>query len=1060
MRNRILLALAALSLAAGCVVATAGAGGTDGDTFDLVVAGTTDVHGRLRGWNYESNAPDPARGLSRAASIVDSLRRAAPGRVILIDGGDLLQGNSLSYVAARVAPPGAPHPVIAAMNAMQYDAAAIGNHEFNYGVPFLERTIHQARFPFLAANAYRPDGGQAYTAWTMVTRGEARIGIVGATTPGSMVWDRENLKGRVVIRDIVPELKAAVADVRAAGATVVLVTVHSGLDGPSSYDTVTTRVPSENVAARVAREVPGIDLILYGHSHQEMPDTTINGVLLMQPKNWAASVAVAHLALLRENGTWRVAAKDSRVIQAAGHAESPAVLAATDAAHRATLAYVTAPIGRTPVAWRADSSRVVDTPLIDLILETERKASGADLASTAAFSLDASLDSGAITAARLQALYPYDNTLRAVRISGRQLRDYLEHSARYYRTAPDGTPSVDPSVPGFNFDIVAGADYTLDLSRPVGQRVTRLDFKGRPVAPTDSFTLALNNYRQTGGGGYSMLSGAPVVYDKHEEIRQLLVDEVRRRGTVNPWNYFTRNWHLEPTSAIARLYQQLRREDREDAHAAGTPATAATRPAPRLRVIATNDFHGALEPRPDATGRLRGGAAHLATAIARAREGCISPACEIVLLDGGDEFQGTPASNLAFGRPVVDIFNGLGYAAGAVGNHEFDWGQDTLRARMREAKYALLAANVRYADGRDVSWIRDDTLVTRGAIKVGVIGVATLLTPTTTRASNVADLRFVDPVPIVDSLSRRLRARGADFVVVVAHDGAFCDRDGATNCKGEIIEFARRLREPVDAIVSGHTHSLVDAVVNGIPIVQARSSGTALGVIDLGPEGSRHQVRDVLTDSLAADSVVAAKVQRAVAVVAPIVDRPVAVIASSMVREGTQYPLGNLIADAMRAEGKGDVAVMNNGGIRANLRDGTATYGALFEVQPFANVLYRFTLSGAALRDYLERLVGKKLDVHVSGVVVSYDSTAAPGARIRDVRMADGSTLRPDREYTLVLNDFLAAGGDGLGLGTAARRMEVLPIVDLDAFVAYLRRQPTPVRPPGDARFVVVGAAR
>jgi 5'-nucleotidase len=162
----------------------------------------------------------------------------------------------------------------------------------------------------------------------------------------------------------------------------------------------------------------------------------------------------------------------------------------------------------------------------------------------------------------------------------------------------------------------------------------------------------------------------------------------------------------------------------------------------------------------------------------------------------------------------------------------------------------------------------------------------------------------------------------------------------------------------------------------------------------------------------------------------------------------------------MRAEGTGDVAVMNNGGIRANLREGPATYGSLFEVQPFANVLYRFTLSGAALRAYLEKLVGKKLNVHVSGVVVSYDSTAAPGARIRDVRMADGSTLRPDGEYTLVLNDFLATGGDGLGLGTAARRMEVLPLVDLDAFVAYLRRQPQPVRPPSDARFVVVGAAR
>jgi len=296
-------------------------------------------------------------------------------------------------------------------------------------------------------------------------------------------------------------------------------------------------------------------------------------------------------------------------------------------------------------------------------------------------------------------------------------------------------------------------------------------------------------------------------------------------------------------------------------------------------------------------------------------------------------------------------------------------------------------------------------------------------------------------------------------VVVVAHDGAFCDRDGATNCRGEIVEFARRLREPVDAIVSGHTHSLVDVVVNGIPIVQSRSSGTAFGVIDLGPEGSRHEVRDVLPDSLPADSAIASRVQRATASVASIVNRPVATIVGNLLREGTQYPLGNLIADAMRAEGKGDVAVMNNGGIRANLREGPATYGSLFEVQPFANLLYRYTLSGAALRDYLEKLVGKRINVHVSGVVVTYDTTAAPGTRIRSVRMGDGSMLRPEGEYTLVLNDFLATGGDGLGLGTAARRTEVLPIVDLDALVAYLRGLPQPVRGPTDVRLVGVGAA-
>ena len=1050
------LAAAVLVAVAGCVPPASSPATGGGDSFDLVIAGTTDQHGRLRGWNYESNRPDTARGLARAATIVDSLRAAAPGRVVLIDAGDLLQGNSLTYVAARVAPAGARHPVMAAMTAMRYDAAAIGNHEFNYGVPFLQEAIKQAGFPFLAANAYRVSGGHAFPSWTLVDRGPVRVGIVGATTPGSMVWDRDNLKDRLVVRDIVPEVATAVKDVRAAGADVVVVTMHSGLDGASSYDTVTTGVPSENVAARVAREVPGIDVILFGHSHNELADTLINGVLLMQPKNWATSVAVAHVRMSRAGGRWGAGEKTSRLVQAAGHAEHPAVLAAIDSAHRATVAWVNQPIGRTAVAWRADSARVSDTPIIDFINEVQRAATGADLASTAAFSLDASLDSGAITAARLQALYPYDNTLRAIRITGRQLRDYLEQSARYYTTGADGRVSVNPTVPGFNFDIVSGADYTLDVSRPAGQRVTRLEVKGRPVQPTDTFTMALNNYRQTGGGGYAMLAGAPVVYDKQQEIRQLLVDEVRRKGTIAPADYFTRNWRIEPAAAVTTLFAELRRTNREDAHATGTTAARPPRPATHLRIIGTNDFHGALEPRPDATGKRRGGAAYLATAMKNAAAGCTPPACETIVLDGGDEFQGTPASNLAFGRPVVAIFNRLGYAAGALGNHEFDWGQDTLRARMRDARYAILGANVRYADGRDVPWIRDDTLVTRGALKVGVIGVATTLTPTTTKASNVSDLRFLEPAPVVDSLAKRLRARGADYVVVIAHAGAFCDRDGATTCNGEIVDLARALKEPVDAIVSGHTHSLVDATINGIPVVQARSSGTAIDVVDLTQSGSTHRVLDVVADSLAPDPDVAAIVANAVTTVAPFVNRAVATIAADLQRTGTEYPLGNLIADAMRAGGQGDVAVMNNGGIRANLRAGQATYGSLFEIQPFGNILYRVTVSGSALKQYLEKLVSRRPNVHVSGVTIQYDSTKAPGARIVSAMLSGGRTISDDARYALILNDFLATGGDGLGVTQGALKTEILNTADLDALVAYLREQPQPVRAPAGARIVAV----
>ncbi|PYP77919.1 MAG: hypothetical protein DMD35_13105, partial [Gemmatimonadetes bacterium] len=897
-----------LAVASGCASATIvpSSPRTLSATAELVVAATTDIHGRVRGWNYDQNAPDPAVGLARAATIVDSLRGADPGGVVLVDAGDIIQGNALAFVAARVAPADARHPVIAAMNAMSYDAAAVGNHEFNYGVPFLERTGSQARFPLLAANAKRPDGSSPFRAWTLVERGGVKVGIVGATTPGSMVWDRDNLRGRIVLGDIVPAVRTAVSEARAAGAQVIVVTMHSGLSEPATYDTATTGLPSDNVASHVAREVPGIDLIAYGHSHKEMADTTINGVLLMQAKNWVQSVAIANVRLQRDGGGWRVVSKFSRLVRTAGHAESPAVLAATAPQHDATVAWVTTPIGRTDVSWRADSGRVVDTPLLDFVLEVERRAAHADLASAAGVSLDASIDSGAITAARMQALYPYDNTLRAIRISGRQLRDYLEFSARYYVTDASGTVAVDPRVPGYNFDVVAGADYVLDLSRPQGHRVTRLEVRGRPVAPTDSFTLALTNYRQTGGGSYSMISGAPVVYDKQQEIRQLLSDELRRVGTLRPQDYFTPNWRIEPASVVGQLYVQMHGGG---AGAAATQAAAAPpsrnvqrppRPATRLRIIGTNDFHGALEPRTDSRGVRRGGAAYLAAAIRRARAECVAPECVSLLVDAGDQFQGTLASNLAFGRPVVRLFNQLGYVASALGNHEFDWGQDTMRARMRDAHYPFLGANVRYADGRDVPWIRDDTLIVREGLKVGVIGLASVLTARTTAARNVTGLVFLPPGPIVDSLARRLRARGADYVIVLDHDGAFCDRTGAAACRGEIVGIAQSIHEPIDLIVSGHTHSFVDATIAGVPVVQAYYNGSAIDVVDLGPAGTSHAVRNVLTDSIAADPAVATLVREAVDRVAPIVNRRIATIAESLERDEPQYPLGNLIADAMR----------------------------------------------------------------------------------------------------------------------------------------------------------------
>ncbi|GAC1477027.1 MAG: hypothetical protein NVS1B4_18970 [Gemmatimonadaceae bacterium] len=548
--------------AAGLVSGCAGGIGTQvpRPSTTFVIAATTDVHGRLRGWDYYLNVADSARGLARAATVFDSLRAAHPGRVITVDAGDLLQGNPLAYVAARVASDTL-HPIIAAMNAAAYDAAVVGNHEFNFGLEVLDRSRRQARFPLLGANIDRQDGGAAFPRSHIIERGGVRVGIVGGTTPGAVVWDRDVLSGRVTVGDIIPAVRMAVDDVRARGVDVVVVLLHSGLMEPASYDTVATGVASENVAGRVAREVAGVDVVVYGHSHKEMVDTTIAGTLLVQPRNWAASVAVATLTLAPHRGAgrrWDVIAKRGTTILATGHAESHAILQTTERAHRATVAYALTPLGTTPISWRSDSARIASTPVMQFILETMRGAAGSQLAATAAFSVEASLGPGPITVADVARLYPYDNTLRAVRITGDQLRAYLERSAFYFRDPSAGRDTVlDPAIPGYNFDIVSGVTYTIDISRPLGRRITRLEWNGRPVAAADTFTIALSSYRQTGGGGFSMLRGAPVVYDRQQDIRQLLVDEIRRQRTLIPDAAVRDEWHVEPSEAAGRAYRAM-----------------------------------------------------------------------------------------------------------------------------------------------------------------------------------------------------------------------------------------------------------------------------------------------------------------------------------------------------------------------------------------------------------------------------------------------------------------------------------------------------------------------
>lgn len=481
----------------------------------------------------------------------------------------------------------------------------------------------------------------------------------------------------------------------------------------------------------------------------------------------------------------------------------------------------------------------------------------------------------------------------------------------------------------------------------------------------------------------------------------------------------------------------------------------------RLRVISTNDFHGALDP-VEEHGARRGGADAMAATIARASAGCRPPNCATLLVDAGDLFQGSAPSNLAYGAPVVALYNELGYAAAAIGNHEFDWGMDTLRARMREARFGLLAANVRDLSGRAPSWARDDTILDRGRLRIGIIGVIGPETYHSIMPARVRGLRFDDPAPIIDSLARSLRARGVDAVIVLAHSGAFCDDGGRTACHGEVIDLASRLTEPVNAIVSGHTHSLVDTRVGRVPVVQARSSGRAVAVVDLAiaPTAARDSVlwqavldaRPTGDPPAAADSIVRAADAR----VAGRERRPVARLAAPLVRARGQYPLGNMIADAQRWAGHADVAAVNNGGIRQDLPAGEVTWGALFAVQPFGDVLRRLTVPGRALRAYLATVVAADgaPRSHVSGVTLTFNRSDGE-ARLVSVRLANGQALRDDARYTIVLNGFMATGTEGRILAEAATADETLATDDLGTLVAYLSSRPQPVAAPNDTRITI-----
>ena len=518
------------------------------ERVQITILGTTDLHGNIDRIDYYTNKPDN-RGLAKIATLIKRIRKEQPN-LLLIDSGDTIQGTPLeSFHNRKNNKP--PDPMMLVMNSLNYDAMTVGNHEYNFGLKVLEKARKEAHFPWLSANTYDLATKQPhYKPYIVKEVAGVRIGVLGLTTPGIPNWDNPPNYAGLEFHEPVSEARKWVPILREQEkADVVIIAMHMGLGEDLRTGEVNPgQVPHENEAISIAKEVPGVDVIFMGHTHREVPSLYIDGVLLTQADYWGRHLARADLYLQKTATGWRVYAKSARTIAADDRVEPDAdAVKLAEPYDRETQDWLTRVIGESPQELTARDARFRDTAILDLIQKVQLETGKADVSMVASFNSEARIAKGPVSVRDIAGLYVYENTLVILEVTGQQLKDALEHSAKYFKTYVPGKPAsdlVDEKVPAYNFDIAEGVTYELDISKPIGQRIQNLRFRGQPLAPSKKLRLATNNYRVNGGGGYTMYKDAPVVYRSSEEIRELIIDWVERHQIVptTPNN----NWRIVP----------------------------------------------------------------------------------------------------------------------------------------------------------------------------------------------------------------------------------------------------------------------------------------------------------------------------------------------------------------------------------------------------------------------------------------------------------------------------------------------------------------------------------
>jgi 5''-nucleotidase/2'',3''-cyclic phosphodiesterase and related esterases len=520
------------------------------DTMKLVILETSDLHGSVYPVSYTDQSPRDV-GLGKIGTLIRRERNSC-SNTLLVDDGDLIQGTPLLYHYVKH-DGNRLNPMALLENRLGYDCAVIGNHDFNFGREVLEKSVHNSDFPWLSANIINTETGRPFFGRPYIIKTFAngvRVAVLGLTTRYIPVWENPEIISGMRFDDPVDTARQWIQRLKnEQHPDVIVIAYHGGFERDPETGEVTEALDGENEGYRICTDVPGVDVLLTGHQHRRISGRMINGVTIVQPGVNGSCLGEVTVDLAKQDGRWQITGKNSRLLSVQGIPADPSLLRLTDPYEKDTEKWLDRPLGRIEGDMRVTDPmdvRTRDHPLIEFINRLQMKVSGADISSTALFDNASPGLPEHVTRRDIMANYIYPNTLKVIRISGNDMRAALERSAAYF-TCGDGKIGVSaafttPKPQHYNYDMWEGINYIIDISRPPGSRIVKLDYHGAPVTPDGNYDVVMNSYRSGGGGDYLMFRGRPVIKDIPVDVTEIMANELLEKKVIKA--QVNHNWKL------------------------------------------------------------------------------------------------------------------------------------------------------------------------------------------------------------------------------------------------------------------------------------------------------------------------------------------------------------------------------------------------------------------------------------------------------------------------------------------------------------------------------------